>query len=233
MDESNCFGAKWLRRKAARPAEIMDAALALFAEKGFAATKMEDIALRAGVTKGTPYRYFPNKDAIFQAIVETSLLPSVDAIQQSNALPAGTPVVPVLVALHTQWQVDVIDTPRSAVMKVMLAESGNFAELAAYYREKVITPTHHALAQLITRGINQGELRPMDVDYAVQVLIAPMLMAVTWKHSPKAVCLPEHMVNFDIQRLFAAALDMLKHGLLSPTAAPATTPPPSMHDQTE
>lgn len=199
------------RRKAARPQEIMDAALALFAEKGYAATKMEDIAKRAGVTRGTPYLYFQSKDDLFREIVRTSVLPAVTLVQQVVSEAQDQPISQILSDIQEYWHRQVLDTPRAAVLKLMMCESGNFPEVALYYREQVIEPFQALLQALIQQGIATGEFRAsVDAEYAVYTLMAPMLSAVIWKYS--FAC--NAPIEFD--RLFATATDLLRHGMLTP-----------------
>lgn len=189
----------------------MDAALSLFAEKGYTATKMEDIAHRAGVTRGTPYLYFQSKDDLFREIVRTSVLPAVASVQEVVAQAVTQPIAQILSAIQDYWRHEVLDTPRAAVMKLMMCESGNFPEVALYYREQVIEPFQALLMALIKQGIANGELREtVDAEYAVYTLMAPMLSAVIWKYS--FAC--NAPVDFD--RLFATATDLIRHGMLTP-----------------
>lgn len=177
-----CPVTRWLRRKDARPGELVEAALDLFVERGFAATKMEDIARRAGVTKGTAYLYFPNKEALFKAVIETALLPRV-ARGEAIALEQHASAWLGLVAVVREWW-GVLSEPRIAgIPKLMCAECGNFPELAAYYKAEVIDRVIAMLRGLLVRGMDSGEFRRMDDDYATRVLVAPLVMAMLWQHS--------------------------------------------------
>src|SRR5262245_37923422 len=149
---------KWKRRKDARPAEILDAALDLFAERGFAATRMDDVAARAGVTKGTVYLYFKTKEELFKALVRAELLPNLAAVEQA----AGTePAADLLERLVHMWTERVLPSRVGVLPKLIIAEAGNFPELAKFYLHEVI---HRGLALVrgvIARGVAAGEFRPV------------------------------------------------------------------------
>src|SRR5437016_10835727 len=124
---------RWRRRKDARPAEILTAALACFAERGFAATRLDDVALRAGVTKGTLYLYFQNKEELFKAVVRQELLPNI-ARAEAIVGDATEPAAFLLERLIKSFA-EVISSPVSAIPKLVLAEAGNFPDLARFYLE--------------------------------------------------------------------------------------------------
>src|SRR4051794_35863816 len=122
---------KWARRKEARPAEILDAALACFAERGFAATRLDDVAKRAGVTKGTLYLYFPNKEELFKEVVRQAIIANIargEALVAESSAPAPVLLEQVL----RQWAL-AIPTPASAIPKLVIAESGNFPDITRFY----------------------------------------------------------------------------------------------------
>jgi AcrR family transcriptional regulator len=126
--------ARWRRRKEARPKEILDAALAVFAQKGFSAARMEDISRRAGVTKGTIYLYFENKEALFKALVRESLAPTIQGvIEQAKSYDGPSRDLLVLVLSTVGSFIRTSD--RVVLPKIVIAEAGNFPELARFYRE--------------------------------------------------------------------------------------------------
>src|SRR5579862_507626 len=127
---------RWRRRKEARPAEILEAALASFKERGFAATRLEDVAARAGVTKGTIYLYYPSKEELFKAVVRGELLPNIERLEASLSGPG--PVAPLLERLFTTWATEFVPSPVSVLPKLVIAEAGNFPELARFYLETVV-----------------------------------------------------------------------------------------------
>src|SRR5262245_31423824 len=127
------------RRKEARPQELLDAALDLFVEKGFAATKIEDVAARAGVSKGTVYLYYPSKEELLKAVIRQNLSLS---IARGGDLAASFPgsTAELLAALSQAWWSRVGETQASGIFKLIITEMRNFPEFASFYRAEVIEP---------------------------------------------------------------------------------------------
>src|SRR5579863_5082118 len=123
---------RWQRRKEARPGEILDAALACFAERGFAATRLDDVARRAGITKGTLYLYFPNKEELFKAVIRETLVPEL--IRLGTASGAG-PAVPSIDGMIADFQ-RLAASPIGAIPKLVLGEAANFPEIARFYLDE-------------------------------------------------------------------------------------------------
>ena len=174
------------RRKAARPAELLDAALDTFRERGFAATRMADIASRAGVSKGTIYLYFPSKEAIFEALVRTSLLPVIERIQVAMAAEAGTATarLGLLVQAFTQVTAD----PRLvALPRLVLAEAGNFPDMARFYRREVVARGLDLVAGILEQGMMAGEFRRLDPLVTARLYLAPMVLSTLWRATFAAV----------------------------------------------
>src|SRR5262245_29407033 len=155
--------ARWKRRKAARPAEILDAALACFAERGFAATRMDDVAARAGVTKGTVYLYFQTKEELFKALVRTQLVPNIERLEQITA--QDVPASELIERLLAVWAGHIVPSPVSVLPKLMIAEAGNFPDLAKFYLEEAAHRGLALLRSILRRGVESGEFRPLDVDH--------------------------------------------------------------------
>src|SRR5262249_15956868 len=155
--------ARWRRRKDARPAEILAAALDCFAERGFAATRMDDVAARAGVTKGTVYLYFETKEDLFKALVRSELVPNVERLEA--AATADVPPADLLRGLFALWATHVFPSRISVLPKLMLAEAGNFPDLAKFYLEEVVHRALALLRSILRRGVESGEFRPIDVDH--------------------------------------------------------------------
>lgn len=163
------------RRKEARPAEIMDAALALFSEKGFTATRLDDVAEAAGVSKATIYLYFDNKEQLFTALVRDIATPRFDEIEKmiDGYQGASADMLAFVIArLH-----EIATTTRlPALAKIVLAESGNFPEIRTFYRDQIIRRGFGNLERIIERGIERGEFRRCNVKVTVQEIIFPVLM---------------------------------------------------------
>ncbi|MDN3920273.1 TetR/AcrR family transcriptional regulator [Roseateles violae] len=206
------------RRKEARPQELLDAALELFVANGFAATRAEQVAARAGVSKGTLYLYYPSKEELFKAVVRANLSVHIaegaDIVAQHQGSTAE-----LLRRVMNEWWSRVGQGPAGGITKIMLAEARNFPELAEFYLDEVIVPTHRLLGGLIERGIASGEFRPLPVAETVHVLIGPMLHLTLAEHS-FGVCGLANGPAIDAPAVLAAQLDLLLHGML---AAPVPT----------
>lgn len=199
---------RWRRRKDARPEEIMTAALDVFADRGFAATKLEDIARRAGVTKGTIYLYFHNKEALFKALVRETIVPVIEqgeAIAKSFTGSARD----LFERLVREYFRLVGDTPISGIPRLMIAEAGNFPELARFYYEEVVTRGHRLMGGVIERGIKAGEFRPVNVALATKLAMAPLMHAVVARKA-FAACMPE---GFDVASYLDTHIDLYLHGI--------------------
>jgi AcrR family transcriptional regulator len=196
------------RRKEARPSELTAAALELFVEKGFAATRLEDVAARAGVSKGTLYLYFDSKEALFKAVIQEGILPALAEGEAILARHAGS-AFDLLQQLLNNWWTMIGDTHLSGVVKLMISEARNFPEVAQFYYENVIKRGRALLGAALERGMAKGEFRSMDVNTCIDVVIAPLLMLSIWRHS-MACCLgaqsnPREYLNMH--------LDLLRQGL--------------------
>ncbi|WP_137937009.1 TetR/AcrR family transcriptional regulator [Chitinivorax sp. B] len=201
-------GSRWSRRKQARPSEIIDAALDLFVERGFAATKIEDIAKRAGVTRGTPYLYFANKEELFKAVIREGLLPSIATGEALVRDFDGTGEQLLEAVIHFMWGA-IAKTKLAGIVKLVVAEAGNFPEVATYYYDEVVCRGQNLVMNALQYGVERGEFRAMDIDYTMRVVIAPVMMAMIWQHSLGA-CVNE---PFDEQRFLDSYLGLLRRGL--------------------
>lgn len=178
MDEPK---ARWRRRKADRPAEILNAALDCFAERGFAATRMDDVAARAGVTKGTVYLYFKTKEDLFKALVRAELLPNIEQVE-AEAVRGGSAGA-LLERLIVQWAEHVLPSRAGVLPKLMIAEAGNFPDLAKFYLDEVVHRALGLVRRILVAGVQAGEFRPVDVEHTAYLVVAPLLLSVLWKHS--------------------------------------------------
>jgi AcrR family transcriptional regulator len=199
---------RWHRRKEARPAELIAAALEVFVEKGFAATKLETVAQRAGVTKGTVYLYFDSKDALFKAVVRETIVPTIARGEQLAAAYRGS-AADLLRELIRKWWELMGETRLSGIPKLLMAEAANFPELARFYYDEVISRGHRLIAGVIQRGIKHGEFRPVDVRSAARLAIAPLVHAANWRHS-FALCTRE---GFDVAKYLDTHVDIFLNGL--------------------
>ncbi|MFZ6638613.1 TetR/AcrR family transcriptional regulator [Undibacterium sp. TC4M20W] len=180
------FKPKWERRKDARPQELLAAALDLFVERGFAATRLDDVARAAGVSKGTLYLYFSSKEELFKAVVRESIVPLIGEAESVIEQFEGNSEELFRLIMKTWWG-SIGNTKLSGLPKLMMAEAGNFPELARFYQEEVINRGENLVMTMLKRGMARGEIRSVDVEIDARILIAPMIMMMIWKHS-QGVC---------------------------------------------
>lgn len=208
------FKPRWERRKGARPQELLDAALDLFVERGFAATRLDDVARAAGVSKGTLYLYFCSKEELFKAVVRESVVPHLGEAEGMLDHFTGDSAQ-LLRGLMTTWWDKIGNTKLSGLTKLMIAEAGNFPDLARFYQEEVIDRGEKLVTKMLERGIARGEMRPVDIQIASRILIAPILMMMLWKHS-EGVC---QIAPDQLGAYLEQYIDMALHGLLIKTPA--------------
>lgn len=198
------------RRKEARPGELLDAALDLFVEKGFAATRSEEVAARAGVSKGTLFLYFPSKEELFKAVVRENMVRHQTEGAEEIARFEG-PTAALLQYLMLEWWRRYGATKASGISKLMMSEASNFPDLARFFQEEVVTPGHAMIRSVLQRGIERGEFRPVDMDLTVHSVLAPLLFLVTWKHS-MAPCCPSSQ-QIDPETFIRHHTELLVRGL--------------------
>ncbi|PXA99946.1 TetR/AcrR family transcriptional regulator [Nostoc sp. 3335mG] len=201
-------GKKFRRRAEARPDEMLDAALAVFGEKGFAAAKVEEIARRAGVSKGTVYLYFPSKTALIEGIVRRAVAPIAEGAVPDMARFEGDPRLPIAMLVHRLH--DLLSKPENmAVPRVILREIMNFPEIAELYRREVLGKVIPALTGLIERGVASGQLREVDPEMTVRSIVGPiiahMALSEIFGITPAE--------GLALERLMNNHLDILFHGI--------------------
>ncbi len=208
---------RWERRKDARPHELLAAALDLFVQRGYAATRLDDVAACAGVSKGTLYLYFENKEELFKAVVREHLVSVLAEAETYIEQFTGTSTE-LLRSFILGWWERIGETKLSGITKLMMAESGNFPDVARFYHEEVISRSNALIIRMLERGIRHGEFRQIDTAHANLAIVAPVIMLMMWKHSfatcgLQAISAPEYLNCF---------LDLITHGL---QAAPAPSSP--------
>ena len=215
--------AKRERRKEARPGELLDAALDLFVEKGFAATRSEEVAARAGVSKGTLFLYFPSKEELFKAVVRENIVGRVNEGFAELQTFQGSAAEMLRFAMLEWWN-RVGATKASGITKLVMSEARNFPEIADFYQQEVMLPGRALIRQILQRGVDQGEFRPLDMDYAVFSVIAPMIFLIMWKHS-MGPCTAD--TNLDPLRFITSQADILVNGVLRAPASPSSPESPA------
>jgi AcrR family transcriptional regulator len=167
------------------------------------------VAKRAGVSKGTLYLYFTNKEELFKAVVRENIVPALGEAEDIISSHEGHSAELMRCVMLGWWE-RLGATKASGIIKLVMAEAGNFPDLALFYQEEVINRSTTMMASMFERAVARGEFRPLDVKVMTQVLIAPMLMLITWKHSvgPCAQDQADPLVFLE------AFLDMALNGLL-------------------
>ena len=199
------------RRKETRPQELLDAALALFVEKGFAATRAEEVAQHAGVSKGTLYLYYPSKEELFKAVVRHNVVSLIqegrEMVEQFEGSSAD-----LLVCLMQTWWDRVGNTAAAGIHKIVLSEVRNFPELAQFYSDEVIVPADQLFCSAVQRGITRGEFRPMPLHEVAHALIAPLIFMALHRHSFGA-CQIQGSVAMDPLVMLKTHFDLVLRGL--------------------
>jgi TetR/AcrR family transcriptional regulator len=182
------------RRKESRPAELIAAALEVFVERGYAATRLDDVAARAGVSKGTLYLYFENKEELFKAVVRENIVTQIERFRESVAQ-SDAPPAELLRQFFVAWWEGFGSTRLSGIAKLIVAEAGNFPEVTRFFHDEVIRPNSQLLAMLVERGVARGDFRPIDAEAAAHVWSASLVMRAIAGHSIESCCPPEFRIE--------------------------------------
>lgn len=204
--DDNC---RWRRRKEARPGEILEAALDLFAEKGFAATKLTEVAKRAGVSKGTVYLYYESKEALFQALVKEMVLPHIEQSEYTVDEYEGA-TADLMSGMVQFWLDNVIHTKVCGIPKLVIAEAKNFPEIAKFYIDNVVARGTALIERILQRGIDRKEFDIKDIHHSARAVLAPMIFAAIWEQS----LAPFDKQPYDVDKYMKAHLDIILNGLL-------------------
>jgi len=204
------------RRKEARPLELLDAALGLFVERGFATTRSEDVAVRAGVSKGTLYLYYPSKEELLKAVIRHHVVnPIVEGMETIRGFQGSS--ADLLALMLRLWWERIGETPAAGILKLMMAEGRNFPEIAQFYVDEVIDPSNAMMGRMVQRGIDSGEFRQVDVRNVVGVLCGTLVFMAVNKHSLGG-CAPA--TPLDPKAVIEAQIDLVLNGLANAPAAP-------------
>lgn len=197
---------KWARRKEDRPGELVDAALAEFTAKGFVATRLEDVARRAGVSKGTVYRYFDGKDALFEAVLKSLIAPVLDQVETLvDDWPGSNR--DLLKTVLTRMYGHVIGSDYPAVVRVMLAEGPGYPHLFEVYHREVVARGQGILGRILERGVAEGEFRDGPAARMPLSVIGPAIAALIWQITFQPI------QPIETDRFLEAHLDLLLNGL--------------------
>jgi AcrR family transcriptional regulator len=210
---------RWRRLPEERPRQILDAALEVFGERGLAGARLDDIARRAGVSKGTIYLYFPNKEELFREVVRAIV---VDRLRQAAAKAGdGDPVAELKRYMREHW--DFVRSPEfQTIFKLVTGELHNFPDLAEFYGREVIMPATQLLAGMIRRGIDRGDFRQVD-----PVLAARFLSSTTMTHSTWCARRAVFKLLTDVtdEQVFEQISDFFFHAIKATPSAPVPAAP--------
>ena len=209
VDPTASLAPKRERRKEARPGELLVAALDLFVEIGFAATRMEEVAARAGVSKGTVFLYFPSKEELFKAVVRENISGRFEEWNAEFLAYEGSSA-DMLHHCMTTWWHRIGSTKASGISKLMISEGSHFPDIVAFYQNEVVQPGHALIRQVLQRGTDRGEFRRVNLDFAVYGVVAAMMFLILSKHS--AACLQGN-VSLDPDAYIANQVAVMLHGL--------------------
>jgi AcrR family transcriptional regulator len=196
------------RRKAERPQEILDAAFVEFSRHGYAVTTLDQIAERAGVTKGTIYVYFENKEHLFISMVRALKKATLDTVRDMFERHDGSTADLLRAQFSFIYQHIVEDKRRREVVRMLIAEAARFPELADRYHEEILSPCLDMLKQAIQRGIDRGEIRKSPIVDSPQVIFAPIVLVDQW------MMMFDDRQPLDLKTYFDAHLDLVLNGLM-------------------
>jgi AcrR family transcriptional regulator len=185
---------------------ILDAALDVFAQKGFTEARLDDVAARAGIGKGTIYLYFPSKQALFEALVRSGIAAPIQAME-ARILALDLPVEAVLRTLFGFLRVEVLGTRRQEVVRLLITEGSRFPEIAELYHREVVSRGLGMLKGVASRAVARGEFRSDELVRFPQLAIAPAVVAILWAH------LFQHVEPLDLEAMFEAHLALLLRAL--------------------
>jgi AcrR family transcriptional regulator len=197
------------RRKAERPQEILEAAFVEFSRNGYAMTTLDRVAERAGVTKGTIYVYFENKEHLFISMVREVTKAALDTVHEMLETHEGTTADLLRAQFSFIYQHIVEDRRRREVLRMLIAEAPRFPELADRYHQEILRPCLDMLRQAIRRGMDRGEFRHSAIVDLPQIVIAPIALVDIW------MMMFDDRQPLDMKAYFNAHLDLVLNGLLA------------------
>jgi AcrR family transcriptional regulator len=201
---------RWRRRKHDRPAEIIAAALAVFAEKGFAAAKLDDIATRAGLSKGALYLYFADKQDLFRAVVAEAVAPNFEAVRAAAESHRG-PFADLIRALLPMVAGFARQAPIGGVLKMVIGESRNFPELARVWHDALVANALALVSGRIAAAQARGEVKPGDPRAYALGLISPLVLGIIWRETFAPIGAPD----FDLDALVRQHVETVLSGMLT------------------
>jgi AcrR family transcriptional regulator len=200
---------RWRRRKDTRPAEILAAALEIFGERGYDATRLEDVGRRAGCTKGTVFLYYESKSELFKAAVREAMSPMIRDTEQAVDEHQGSARELLTKVLQLRWE-HMGRTRLTGLVKLLLTETGKYPDLARFYNDEFFDRGQALLRKVIRKGVDSGEFRKVDVEQAARVVVAPLLFAAVWRHTFEPVA----SSPIELEEYFTTSLEIMIAGLV-------------------
>jgi AcrR family transcriptional regulator len=201
---------RWQRRPEERPTEILAAALLLFGERGYAGTRLEDVARQAGVSKGTLYLYFESKEALFRAMVRNKVGAAITDLREMVRLHTGTSEALLRQVMERLWR-GMKDEGKARLSRLVHSELANFPELARFYFEEVVIPIRELVSEIIARGIRAREFAGIEPHLAARTIC---LSLVSWANNQRYLSSFDS-VKFDDAEVLAGVADLTLRGLKS------------------
>lgn len=164
----------------ARPLQILDAAFKEFGERGLAGARLDDIAKRAGVAKGTIYLYFPNKEALFREMVRTTIVDALALAEADRDIAPDVSTPDLIRRMAQAWWVHLRSERQQVLTRVVHAELHRFPDLYQFYGDEVIARGRRLVASVIARGVARGEFRPIDPMVGARMYAALWMSHGAW-----------------------------------------------------
>ena len=200
---------KWQRRKDDRPDEILAAALGLFVRKGFVSTTMDDIAKKAGVSKGTVYLYFPSKDSLFKTIVHELMVPKIAEVEVFIAAYEGSQSE-LLKLVISKWWTTVNSSGLAGIPKLILTEADKFPALTKLYVKEVIHRIQIILVTIINTGIQSKEFRRTDPVLSARVIMSSLVYFSIWHITLKKY----DQKDLTVENLIEQQIEIILNGII-------------------
>jgi len=192
---------RFQRRKQDRPQEITAAAYAVFAEKGYASTRVEEVASRAGVSKGLLYLYFKTKEELFKAVIRSVVIRRVDTLLDAVEN-TDLPCEEFMRGPLLDFMKRVPDSPVAIVIRLLISEGQRHPDLVDYYWDNVVSRGLTAISKFLERGVQRGEFRESAVTELPQLVLAPMMLSIIWR-----ILFTKR--ELDTDKLMATQIDMI------------------------
>ena len=211
---------RWRRLPEERPRQILSAALEVFGERGLAASRLEDIAKRAGLSKGTIYLYFPNKEELFREMVRDTVVSQIERGEEAIHSMTGSASDALIHLMRAKWTF--IRSPQFApLFRLIHAEIHSFPDLARFYAEEVVARGQRLIAGIIERGIASGEFRKVEPIAAARMLNAPFVIHGLWCTHREAFTSVARKTD---DQIFDEMIDFYLHAIRSSDSSPAVSP---------